>query len=85
MGDRATTQLLDDLGEHSPIAKLGLSPMQLEVLAGIADGKMRDEIAESLGCGPETVKTRQEQLYERLGAHNAPHAVAIGFRQGILS
>lgn len=84
MDDRTVHRLLDDLGEHSPLAKLELSPMETEVLAGLADGKRRDEIAAQLGTGSESVKTRTENLYRRLGARNASHAVAIGFRQGIL-
>jgi DNA-binding CsgD family transcriptional regulator len=31
------------------------------------------------------VKTRQSDLYRRLGARNAAHAVAIGMRQGAIA
>lgn len=82
--DDATQRLLDDLEQLPEQARLELSPVQRTILHCLANGDTRDEIAAALGIGPETVKTRQAQLYRRLGARNVAHAVAIGFRQGIL-
>lgn len=62
-----------------------LSPRQHEVLALAAMGLSDKEIAGFLGIGEETVKTRIRQILGKLGARTRAHAVAVGFRRGILS
>jgi DNA-binding NarL/FixJ family response regulator len=82
--DRGLERLLDDVGRVHHAAKLELSPLQLQILQGIAAGKRYSEIAADLDMNFETVRERQKQTFARLGARNGPHAVAIGFRAGIL-
>jgi DNA-binding CsgD family transcriptional regulator len=62
-----------------------LRPRQLEVLRLIADGFSNGEIAERLGIGSETVKGHIRELLVKLRADSRAHAVAIGFRQQLLS
>lgn len=83
MTDRQMERLLDDLGA-STLAKLELSPTETRLIQLFADGRQRNEIAAELGVSEETIKTYLKKAYARLGARNAAHAVAIGFRNGIL-
>ena len=62
-----------------------LTERELEVFRLIAVGKQNREIAEELLIGLETVKTHVRHVLDRLGAKTRAHAVAIGFRTGLLS
>lgn len=58
---------------------------ELEVLAGLAEGKSCKEIAADLVVSRDTVKSHLERLYAKLGARNAAHAVAISLRGGLIT
>lgn len=58
---------------------------QMQVLRAIAEGCSNASIARDLGVSVDTVSTHVRHLYRRLGARNREHAVAEGFRQGLLS
>lgn len=62
----------------------GLSPRELQVLQGLADGKNSGEIAAELYVAQSTVKTFLKRLYEKFGVRNAAHAVDIAYRIGVL-
>lgn len=66
------------------IAAGGLSEREVEVLIGISDGRSNSGIGEWLGITEDTIKTHTRHIYKKLGAHDRAHAVAIGFRYGIL-
>ena len=61
-----------------------LSDRELEVLRLVASGATGDEIGYALGISLRTVKAHLGKAYAFLEAVNAPHAVAIAFRKGIL-
>lgn len=61
-----------------------LTERQHEILVLIADGATSEEIAERLGIGVDTTKTHVRRLLMRLHAKNRAHAVANGFRAGVL-
>lgn len=61
-----------------------LTPRQLQVLQGLADGQTYDEIARGLYVSYATVKVHSGLLLGRLRARNAAHAVAIGYQAGLL-
>jgi DNA-binding CsgD family transcriptional regulator len=61
-----------------------LSRRERQVLELIADGLSNQAIADRLGTGLATVKTQVAHLNAKLGATNSKHAVAIGFRTGLL-
>lgn len=82
--DSAAERLLDDITRVNPLAKLGLSPLQGAILQRLANGQTYAEIERALGISHEALRTRQRELFARLGARNGPHAVAEGFRLGLL-
>ena len=82
--DTTMERILDDISRIHPAAKLGLSPMQLEILQHIADGLRYVEIERQMGISHEACREQQKRLFARLGARNGPHAVAEGFRLGLL-
>lgn len=61
-----------------------LSARQHEVLSLIADGNSSAEIGQLLFISTETVRTHVKQVLRRLGARDRTHAVALGFRAGLL-
>lgn len=61
-----------------------LHEREMDVLYGIAEGKRIPELAADLFLSTHTVRTYRRRLYRDLGARNAPHAVAIAYRRGIL-
>jgi DNA-binding CsgD family transcriptional regulator len=61
-----------------------LTVRELEVLDLVAAGDSNDEIAEKLYIGRQTVMSHVKHLFFKLGARNRAHAVACGFRSGLL-
>lgn len=91
--DAQAHRILDDIvrlahdrrGRQARSDSLGLTAHELRVLGMIADGLTVPEVADQLERSPETVKKTVRSVRRKLGARNGPHAVAIGFRTGILS
>ena len=61
-----------------------LSARSLQVLELVADGASNADIARRLFVAPDTVKKHVRKLCRAMGARNRAHAVAIGFRSGLL-
>lgn len=61
-----------------------LTPRELDVLRLAAQGRQREEIAGSLGIGPESVKTHLKGIMTKLGCPNATSAVSRAYELGIL-
>lgn len=61
----------------------GLSPREMDVLAGIVKGQSNKEIARSLGVGEETVKSYAAMVYARCGVRNRVQAAVWGVRRGV--
>lgn len=61
-----------------------LTPGELLVLTRIADGRTHESIARELGVSRRRVTQVGTAAYVKLGARNAPHAVAIAYRTGLL-
>ncbi len=61
-----------------------LSNREDQVLRLIADGLSNQAIAERLSLSVETVRTHIKGLLRKLAARDRAHAVAIGFRLGLL-
>jgi DNA-binding NarL/FixJ family response regulator len=68
-----------------PGLRLPLSPREVQVLVGIANGRSNKQIARELQLSVDTVKTHLRRLYSRMGARDRAHAVAIADRRAILS
>ncbi|PZF95607.1 helix-turn-helix transcriptional regulator [Micromonospora deserti] len=74
----------------SPGARAGRSPVglterELQVLLGMAEGKSNAEIGRELFVSEDTVKTHARRLFRKLGARDRAHAVAAGFRAGLVA
>jgi DNA-binding NarL/FixJ family response regulator len=62
-----------------------LSRREEEVLRLIADGLSNQGIADALVVSVETVRTHIKSLLRKLSARDRAHAVAVGFRLGLLA
>ncbi len=61
-----------------------LTPRELEVLRGFAQGLSIPELAGQLYLAPSTVKTHTQRLYEKLEVSDRAAAVATAMRLGLL-
>lgn len=57
---------------------------EIEVLQLVCDGLANREIGERLFLSEETVKSHVRHLLAKLHARSRAHAVAIGFRRGLI-
>jgi DNA-binding NarL/FixJ family response regulator len=57
---------------------------EIEVLQLISDGLVNREIGVRLFLSEETVKSHVRHLLAKLQARSRAHAVAVGFRRGII-
>ena len=83
-GDQASLET-----RHAPVGRparsLTLTERELQVLRGMADGRSNAEIGRELFVSEDTVKTHARRLFRKLGARDRAHAVAAGFRQGLVA
>lgn len=68
-----------------PTRSTTLTERELQVLRGMADGRSNAEIGRELFVSEDTVKTHARRLFRKLGARDRAHAVAAGFRAGLVS
>jgi DNA-binding NarL/FixJ family response regulator len=74
------------VAEAAPTGRrLTLTERELQVLRGMADGKSNAEIGRELFVSEDTVKTHARRLFRKLGARDRAHAVAAGFRAGLVA
>jgi DNA-binding NarL/FixJ family response regulator len=62
-----------------------LTEREVQVLRGMADGKSNAEIGREIFVSEDTVKTHARRLFRKLGARDRAHAVAAGFRAGLVA
>lgn len=62
-----------------------LNEREWTIVYGLADGDTVAEIASGLNYSPETIKGHLRRVYQKLGAKNAAHAVALAYHYGILT
>ncbi len=58
---------------------------EIQVLQLVSDGLVNREIGERLFLSEETVKSHVRHLLAKLHARSRAHAVAVGFRRGLIS
>ena len=58
---------------------------ELQVLQGMSQGRSNGEIGKDLFLSEDTVKTHARRLFKKLGANDRAHAVALGFRGGLVA
>ena len=71
----------------TPLRELEQEPTmrEIEVLQLISDGLVNREIGQRLYLSEETVKSHVRHLLAKLQARSRAHAVAIGFRRGLIA
>jgi DNA-binding NarL/FixJ family response regulator len=69
-----------------PPQEVGQDPTarEIEVLQLISDGLVNREIGVRLYLSEETVKSHVRHLLAKLQARSRAHAVAVGFRRGLI-
>ena len=72
---------------NAPLRELEQEPTmrEVEVLQLISDGLVNREIGQRLFLSEETVKSHVRHLLAKLQARSRAHAVAVGFRRGIIA
>ena len=82
---------LSEIFQNTSLAKgkktnrgTSLSPREKDVLAGLAQGLTREEIAGVSAISVNTVKSAIRSIYNKLGAVNKADAVRIAAEQGLL-
>jgi DNA-binding CsgD family transcriptional regulator len=66
------------------LARLGITPRELEILELIAAGLSNREIAERLFVSENTVKTHSSHLFDKLNARRRTQAVQLAKEAGII-
>jgi DNA-binding NarL/FixJ family response regulator len=61
------------------------TPREIEVLQLVSDGLVNREIGARLFLSEETVKSHIRHILAKLQARSRAHAVAIGFRRGLIA
>ena len=71
---------------QGPLRELEQEPTmrEIEVLQLISDGLVNREIGQRLFLSEETVKSHVRHLLAKLQARSRAHAVAVGFRRGLI-
>ena len=71
---------------QAPLQELEQEPTarEIEVLQLISDGLVNREIGVRLFLSEETVKSHVRHLLAKLQARSRAHAVAVGFRRGLI-
>jgi DNA-binding NarL/FixJ family response regulator len=62
-----------------------LTEREIQVLTGMSQGKSNAQIGRDLFLSEDTVKTHARRLFRKLGVNDRAHAVASGFRLGLVS
>lgn len=81
-----TTAPVIPLNAPPALRELGQEPTarEIEVLQLISDGLVNREIGTRLFLSEETVKSHVRHLLAKLQARSRAHAVAVGFRRGLI-
>jgi DNA-binding NarL/FixJ family response regulator len=71
----------------APMRELEQEPTQreIQVLQLVSEGLVNREIGKRLFLSEETVKSHVRHLLAKLQARSRAHAVAVGFRRGLLT
>jgi DNA-binding NarL/FixJ family response regulator len=84
---RATTDGAEVIPFAGPLQELEQEPTarEIEVLQLISEGLVNREIGNRLFLSEETVKSHVRHLLAKLQARSRAHAVAVGFRRGLVA
>ncbi len=62
-----------------------LTPREVEVVRGFANGQSYKEIGAALFISPRTVETHKKNIYQKLGFNNQADLIKYAIKQGIVS
>jgi DNA-binding NarL/FixJ family response regulator len=79
---RIPPEVANELAEHATDDML--TPRELDVLRGAAQGKSNAEIAAALYISMHTVKNHIKSVLSKLGAADRTHAVTVALRRGFI-
>jgi len=84
---RGPSEIAEVIPFAGPLRELEQEPTmrEIEVLQLISDGLVNREIGQRLFLSEETVKSHVRHLLAKLQARSRAHAVAVGFRRGIIA
>lgn len=84
---RRANAAADVIPFQAPLQELEQEPTarEIEVLQLISEGLVNREIGKMLFLSEETVKSHVRHLLAKLQARSRAHAVAVGFRRGLLT
>lgn len=71
-------------GEAPAGSPPALTEREMQVLSGMSRGRSNAEIGKELYLSEDTVKTHARRLFRKVGAADRAHAVALGFRWGLV-
>ena len=63
---------------------VNLTDRELQVLEGMSRGRSNSEIGDDLFLSEDTIKTHARRLFRKMRVRDRAHAVAEGFRRGLL-
>lgn len=72
------------VGREVALLRDGLTDTDIAVLKHLAEGESTTEMAAALSMSERTVKRRVQDVLDKLGAASRAHAVAEGFKRGVL-
>jgi DNA-binding NarL/FixJ family response regulator len=81
-GGPRSSAYLDEEESSEPDAEL--TERELQVLEGMSRGRSNGEIGEELFLSEDTIKTHARRLFRKMNVNDRAHAVAQGFRRGLL-
>ena len=61
-----------------------LSEREQQVLTGMSEGKSNHQIGRDLYLSEDTIKTHARRLFRKMSVGDRAHAVAVGFRRGLI-
>jgi DNA-binding NarL/FixJ family response regulator len=79
---RIPPEVANELAEHATDDML--TPRELDVLRGAAQGKSNEEIAAALYISMHTVKNHIKSVLSKLGAADRTHAVTVALKRGFI-
>ena len=66
------------------VGHVSITPKELEIIYGLAEGKTSTEIATELGNANGTIKGHIKVIRRKLQAKNTAHLIAIAYHEGLL-
>ena len=70
---------------RAPVFEQCPTAREIEVLQLVSEGLVNREIGDKLFLSEETVKSHVRHILAKLQARSRAHAVAVGFRRGLLT